>query len=48
MLHVEDETRQNIGLAFPKRDGVYPFIRLPRQILLGIIAEFGLEKNTNH
>jgi hypothetical protein len=45
MLHVEDEIRPNIGLAFPKLDGVYPFIRLPHQILLGIIAEFGLEKN---
>jgi hypothetical protein len=26
MLHIEDETRPNIGLTFPKLDGVYPFI----------------------
>ncbi len=46
MLHVEDETRQNIGLAFLKLDGVYPFIQLTRQVSLRIIAEFGLEKIT--
>jgi hypothetical protein len=46
MLHVEDETRPNIGLTFPKLDGVYPFIRLPRQLSLGIIAKCGLEKVT--
>jgi hypothetical protein len=46
MLHVEDETRPNIGLTFPKLDGVYPFIRLPRQLSLGIIAECGLDKVT--
>jgi hypothetical protein len=46
MLHVEDETRQNIRLVLPKLDGVYPFIQLPRQMSLGIIAEFGLEKIT--
>ena len=44
MLHVEDETRPNFGLTFPKLDGVYPFIRLPRQMSLGIIAKFGLDK----
>jgi hypothetical protein len=46
MLHVEDETRPNIGLTFPKLDGVYPFIRLPCQLSLGIIAECGLDKVT--
>ncbi len=46
MLHIEDETRLKIVLAFPKLDGMYPCIRLPRQLLLGIIAEFGLEKIT--
>ena len=43
-LHVEDETRPNFGLTFPKLDGVYPFIRLPRQMSLGIIDKFGLDK----
>ena len=46
MLHVEDETRPNIGLNFPKLDGVHPFIRLPRQLSLGIIAKCGLDKVT--
>ena len=43
-LHVEDETRPNFGLTFPKLDGVYPFIQLPRQMSLGIIDKFGLDK----
>jgi hypothetical protein len=26
LLHVDDEHHPNIGLCFPKIDGVYPFI----------------------
>ncbi len=47
LLHVEDEPWPNIGLCFPKIDGVHPFIRMPHQMALAIIAEFGLEKITN-
>jgi hypothetical protein len=46
MLHIEDEISPNIGLTYPKLDGVYPFIRLPRKQSLGLIAECGLEKVT--
>ena len=43
-LHIEDELRGNIGLSFQKIEGVSPFIRLPRQISLDIIAECGLSR----
>ncbi len=32
LLHVEDKTEPNIGLTYPKIDGVYPFIRMPSQM----------------
>jgi hypothetical protein len=43
-LHVEDETRPNIGLTFCKVIDIRPFIRMPRQMSLDIIAEVGLPK----
>ena len=46
-LHVDDETQPTLGLTYPKILGVHPFIRMPRQMSLGIIGEVGLEKITN-
>ncbi len=43
LLHVKDETLPNIGLTYPKILGVHPFVRMPRQISLAIIAEVGLK-----
>ena len=43
-LYIEDEVRGDIGLAFPRKDGITPFIRLPRDVSLSIIAECGLPK----
>ena len=47
VLHVEDETDPNIGLTFPKMDGVNPFIRMPRRMCLEIIEECDLIKIIN-
>ncbi len=41
LLHVEDVTLPNIGLTYPKILGVHPFIRMPHQMSLAIIAEVG-------
>ena len=41
-LHIEDEVRGDIGLSFPRIHGTSPFIRLPRDVSLAIIAECGL------
>lgn len=46
-LHVEDDTRLNIGLTYCKVIDIRPFIRMPRQMSLDIIAEVGLQKITN-
>ena len=46
-LHVEDDIHPNIGLTYPKVIGIHPFIRMPRQMSLEIIAEVGLQKITN-
>ncbi len=48
LLHVEDETLPNIGLTHPKILGVHPFIRMPRQMSLAIIADVGLKKLLIH
>jgi hypothetical protein len=47
VLHVEDETDPNIGLTFPKMDGVNPFIQKPRRMCLEIIEECDLIKIIN-
>ncbi len=47
LLHVEDETDPNMGLTYPKIDGVNPFIRMPRRMPLEIIEACGLLKITN-
>ncbi len=47
LLHVKDETIPNMGLTYPKIDGVNPFIRMPRQMSLKIIETCGLLKITN-
>jgi len=41
-LHIEDEVRGDIGLSFPRIHGTSPFICLPRDVSLAIIAECGL------
>jgi hypothetical protein len=46
-LNVDDETQPTLGLTYPKILGVHPFIQMPRQMTLGIIAEVDLKKNTN-
>ena len=46
-LHVEDDTRPNIGLTYSKVVDIRPFIRMPRQMSLDIISEVGLQKITN-
>jgi hypothetical protein len=46
-LHVEDETRPNIGLTYCKVIDICPFIRMPRQMSLDIIADVGLQKITS-
>jgi len=45
-LHVDDETQPTLGLTYPKIQGVRPFIRMPHQMSLDIIAEVSLEKIT--
>ena len=47
VLHVEDETDPNIGLTFPKMDGVNPFIRMPQRMCLEIIEDCDLIKFIN-
>lgn len=46
LLHLEDETRPDIGLTYPMIDGVNPFIRLPRSMSLSIINDCGIDKIT--
>ena len=48
LLHAKDVTLPNIGLTYPKILGVHPFIRMPRQMSLAIIAEVGLKKILTH
>ena len=42
-----DEYRPNIGLIHPTIDGIFPFIRLPRQMSLNIIGKCDLQKIYN-
>jgi len=46
-FHIEDECRPNIGLVHPKIDGIFPIIRLPRQMSLNIIGNCDLQKIYN-
>ncbi len=47
VLYVEDEIDPNIGLTFPKMDGVNPFIRMPQRMCLEILKECDLTKIIN-
>ncbi len=47
VLYVENEIDPNIGLTFPKMDGVNPFIRMPRRMCLEILEECDLTKINN-